>query len=656
MDSWVRNDPLQATTTSSRKPRKPRGARAWPSQHDPWPYPLDDDAPNGGNDDETAARRRETERMMELNGYDAENVPRPAFEVFSQRLSLYIQHRDSTRVPFDVGDENPYENPKGPGHPNYLPNIETLDNGNVIIIFENSQTSSVHDTLIAARKEWESRWRRLPFYLSFETEFSDDDSLAIACMKSIVQDIFTSMTDNWETLLEIAETHVGILEDKIYSSPDDETRATELWTNSYNWMKIEKLAGNHFDASMQFERFLIDMLNFNSANEDQSSWLPAIQLEWQRISNFVQEGLVKPTANLADLMYKSVGFRDTRLNLELSTSVWRLTWIATIFLPLTFVSSVFSMQISLLADPPSIKWYFVVAVPMMVLLWVFYLFAKHTIKSNNQTFSTRSVYSTLFNDLSVSHPGLWTQTGPRLYIRPRTWNSRLKWALIKFWSNPSKTVNAGENSRLDEDAGLGLLSRLKRTWIREWTAQLAAQEARHHPPLKPGQDSSSLFSLRDEEEAYGSTIRQGLGAANDLLVSVGESPSIAQALSTAAPSSPVHLQPASVPTMRIASVRPLSRHSHESKRSSGQGWLVEERNTDWFGGPSELLQSAAGWAGGAFGGVRVGRRSHDEKREDGGGGSDKGKENRKGGGEGPVGDDVGATGDGATAEADVKPS
>lgn len=228
--------------------------------------------------------------------------------MFSQRLSIYIQHKDSSATGYNFSEvENPYEAPVGHGGAvQYLPNVDTLDNGkrsaselnslliasvgNTIIIFENSQTSSVHDTLISARKDWESRWRRLPFYLSYESvDVSSDEHLAIECMKVITQDIFTSITDNWASFLELAETHVGILEDRIYSTPADETRAAELWTNNYQWMKVEKLVATHQDNSRQFESYLEDLLNYSTETVQQGEWLPDADLEWNRLSNIVQE-------------------------------------------------------------------------------------------------------------------------------------------------------------------------------------------------------------------------------------------------------------------------------------------------------------------------------------------------------------------------------
>lgn len=109
---------------------------------------------------------------MELNDYDDQNNPIYTHDVFVQRLSAYIQFRDGAVVPDD--DKNPYsqatplngqprEQSKGNKNEHQkskLPPLDTLDNGNTIIIFEKSQTGSVKDTLIGSRQQIESRWVR----------------------------------------------------------------------------------------------------------------------------------------------------------------------------------------------------------------------------------------------------------------------------------------------------------------------------------------------------------------------------------------------------------------------------------------------------------------------------------------------------------------
>lgn len=171
-----------------------------------------------------------TKPMMELNHYDAADQPCYGFDVHVQRLSCYVQlseGRPGQAVDPDIPnpyDEEAYEeyqrlkkqygNVDANEHQDqYIPKLRTLDNSNTIIIFENSQSGSVKDTLIGARQELESRWRRLTFYLPRE-DMENDDTLATECMDFILRDIFKALAYNWAKFVGVCETHVGILEDK----------------------------------------------------------------------------------------------------------------------------------------------------------------------------------------------------------------------------------------------------------------------------------------------------------------------------------------------------------------------------------------------------------------------------------------------------------
>ena len=71
-------------------------------------------------------------------------------------------------------------------------------------------------------------------------------------MDLILKDIFKGLAVNWEHFLGVAETHLSILEDKIYESPADESRAPELWYNSSAWLKIERLVYIHQVTTLSF--------------------------------------------------------------------------------------------------------------------------------------------------------------------------------------------------------------------------------------------------------------------------------------------------------------------------------------------------------------------------------------------------------------------
>lgn len=199
-----------------------------------------------------------------------------------QRVSCYIQHKMAlSDIPLDEMDiKNPYvydENANAivngdlKDRDEYIPRLGTLDNGNVIIIFDNSHSGSIEDTLIAARGAWECRWRRLPFHLAFESKEKpdandDDKQLALHCAKAILSDVFKAVIATWDGFLDKAVTHVSILEDGIYEQPADETRAPELWANSSLWLKVEKLLNVHVSVVQDMRTQLHELAGGNNPN------------------------------------------------------------------------------------------------------------------------------------------------------------------------------------------------------------------------------------------------------------------------------------------------------------------------------------------------------------------------------------------------------
>ncbi|KAL5392771.1 hypothetical protein DPSP01_000470 [Paraphaeosphaeria sporulosa] len=307
-------------------------------------------------------------KMMALNHYDEYDLPAHTYDVHVQRLSVYVQlSYDEPGGDVDPDISNPYDEEEYQYHENlkkqynaddYVPKLKTLDNGNTIILFEHSQTGSVEDTLVKARQEIELRWRRLTFYMP-RSDTEDDGLMVPKCMDLILRDIFRALAQNWEKYSNICEVHTGILEDKIYENPADETRAPELWTNASLWLKVERLMYLHIDLIKETRAYLHEL--DNSDPSEDGPWLESSAEEMEKLTTLFQEGVVKPTDNLSDLMYKSVGIRDARHSLQLGLSMWRLSWITFVFLPLTFTTGFFGMNVDTFAENPSIK-YFLIAV------------------------------------------------------------------------------------------------------------------------------------------------------------------------------------------------------------------------------------------------------------------------------------------------------
>ncbi|KAF2083625.1 hypothetical protein K490DRAFT_151, partial [Saccharata proteae CBS 121410] len=424
----------------------------------------------------------ENVKMMELNGYDEVEEPLYKYDAFVQRVSVYMQRRDEDEigegggaegngnaVASTVGSESNGMNRRE------VSRKELYAAGNAIVIFEHSQSNSIEDTLVSARGEIELRWRRLLFYLKRDQIRTDDD-LASECIDSILKDVLKALAISWEKYLRACETHVSILEDKIYDSPADESRAPELWLNSFLWLKVEKLMYLHIDIIKEIRAMMKEFMFDRDTGEE---WLSSTPEDFDRLANTIQEDLVKPTSNLSDMMYKSVEIRDSRQSLQLGVSMWRLSWITFIFLPLTFIVGFFGMNVDTFSDDPSIKWYFISAVPLMLLVFFFWYLFKHCAFSASvrgggrhaaaATPAIRGVYESLYHEFAARRPDLWSRNGPRDWVRPVGWQSRVKWRLLRRWFAPERTVRAPQPNPVID---IGVWARVKQSLVRRWLGQI----------------------------------------------------------------------------------------------------------------------------------------------------------------------------------------
>ncbi|CAI6334585.1 unnamed protein product [Periconia digitata] len=473
------------------------------------------------------------EKMMELNRYDENDQPAYGYDVFVQRLSVYVQLNDGeSGIPVDPDIQNPYKdanydryelmkkhyeateaNTKNGGYAQekYIPKLESLDNGSTIILFESSQSRSVEDTLIGARQEIEQRWRRLTFYLPRE-ETESDEQLTVECMDFILRDIFKAVAFSWERYINVCETHIGILEDKIYENPADESRAPELWTNSGLWLKVERLMYLHADIVKEMRNHLKDLAS--ATLPEHTKWLEQSADEVEKLITLFQEGVLKPTDHLSDLMYKSVGIRDARHSLQLDLSMWRLSWITFIFLPLTFMCGFFGMNVDTFEDNPSIKWFFITTAPLFVVMIVTWYFVKHALASARQDPLRRGVYESLYHSLATEYPALWSRRGPREEVIPVGIWARIKWNLLLSWFSPEKTLLASRGTDPGDDE-LSAWSRIKRHLARRWLGRLAVL------PMTPSQieliDNDVEFAPEDL-----STVAQLVNAATPIAMADGE--------------------------------------------------------------------------------------------------------------------------------------
>jgi hypothetical protein len=137
------------------------------------------------------------------------------------------------------------------------------------------------------------------------------------------------------------------------------------------------------------------------------------------------------------------------------------------------------MNVDTFVNNPSIKWYFIAAIPFMIGIVAFYFMMKRLASINRRTPYERTVYRNFFEEMASASPSLWSRGGPREYVRPKGRIARIKWSLIRHWLKPGKTIRVDV---ADEVAGgsatghdsLGLVSHVQRWFSRRWTQQISS--------------------------------------------------------------------------------------------------------------------------------------------------------------------------------------
>ena len=259
-----------------------------------------------------------------------------------QRLSVFIQlnktEEPSVQLGSTGGDRPPF----------------TLDNS--VIIFDSMYKGVSTGELISGRGAWQQL-------------HEDLEPMANPLLSATIRLIFDTVAEKWSDYILSMHNYVVALEEIIYDQPADDRQAPVLWSISKQILQAERLMKFHVLLLENVQRDLTDLTR-NTARPD---WLGQNLSEYKRLSSEVEETLKKPVAHMVDLvsrgllnilertnpwlqMYKSISIRDARQSLELNTSMWRLSWITFIFLPLTFLAGVFGMNVSELKTNPPLKW------------------------------------------------------------------------------------------------------------------------------------------------------------------------------------------------------------------------------------------------------------------------------------------------------------
>ncbi|KIW65039.1 hypothetical protein PV04_07326 [Phialophora macrospora] len=204
---------------------------------------------------------------------------------------------------------------------------------------------------------------------------------SIPTLQAVLSHVFDGLYQLWRDQIALIHEPHALLEDHIYAHPSDSSRARDVWAMSQRLHNMLKLVNRHSkviedvqDDFAVFSEGAHDSDEANGAAAGRIKWLTPVLDDFEVLADNIVTDYLQPLEHMIDLMYKSVTIKDSRQSLELNASLWRLSWITFVFLPLTFLVGAFGMNVDAFEHYPSLKWYFVAAVPLMLMV-IFFWFA-----------------------------------------------------------------------------------------------------------------------------------------------------------------------------------------------------------------------------------------------------------------------------------------
>ena len=152
--------------------------------------------------------------------------------------------------------------------------------------------------------------------------------------------------------------------------------------------------------------------------------------------------------------------------------------------------SFFGMNVATFKDDPPLKWFFVSAIPFMLLVLGLWFLLRRSFSRSSllpAVRQQRAAFEAVSAELESRRPDLWMRQGPRENVRPADRASQLKLALVRSMTAATvgQLVPLNAAGPVDAAGPVGGWSRLKARLIRRWAEQIVLA------PPEPGSESGA---------------------------------------------------------------------------------------------------------------------------------------------------------------------
>lgn len=246
-------------------------------------------------------------------------------------------------------------------------------------------------------------WRSLLEPYTGRVQYDDLELCYHGLIRDVITGVLREADEAWNARIVELGNDVELFASQVYDNPSDIASSDHLWNLSQYLSEMHQAIGAQAELmeliQEELQEYAQDQVSYATGPEaakpwlafSRDSWLEALINEMKDSEQSIQDGLIREVDRLLDRVscrvcqftapltdscqkvYKTVSINDARRSIELNQSIWRLSWVTFIFLPMTFLASFFGMNVNIFSGNPDVKWYFIAVVPFMtivLLLWL----------------------------------------------------------------------------------------------------------------------------------------------------------------------------------------------------------------------------------------------------------------------------------------------
>ncbi|KAI0182895.1 hypothetical protein EV127DRAFT_353901 [Xylaria flabelliformis] len=208
----------------------------------------------------------------------------------------------------------------------------------------------------------------LDYWIRNNSQYSSSENSSYGSPAIIaLEPMISLICGEWLIMCEYIKTRLGQIEWRL-NYPNEFRVDSDLvhlsLSRVHMWQRLIPLYREMVSEALSSTVTLVSAVNTGTSNSDENS-VNSVTVDLEEVLKKLTE-LERRNERIMSAIATVISIEDTRIGLRENKNMGRLTWLATIFLPLTYVTGLFSMQTDITALRTTFYWYFGIAIPVTV--------------------------------------------------------------------------------------------------------------------------------------------------------------------------------------------------------------------------------------------------------------------------------------------------